>query len=120
AFSANGQRLFVGADDGTGYIYDVQSGKQAAPALVGHALAIISAAFSPDGSRIVTGSRDRTLRLWDAVLGTDLLELSESGGAYQQVWFTPDGRRIIGLTEEGTISIWDSDPDGRAHDNEQT
>ena len=30
---------------------------------------VYSAAFSPDGTRIVTASRDNTARLWDAASG---------------------------------------------------
>ena len=35
----------------------------------------MSVAFSPDGTRIVTGSEDKTAKVWDARTGTPLLEL---------------------------------------------
>jgi hypothetical protein len=40
--------------------------------LFGHDDLVCSAAFSPDGARIVTGSGDRTARIWDATTGTEL------------------------------------------------
>ena len=37
--------------------------------LRGHKYAINSAAYSPDGKHIITGSSDRTLKLWDSATG---------------------------------------------------
>ncbi|KAG2344492.1 hypothetical protein BDR05DRAFT_189862, partial [Suillus weaverae] len=37
--------------------------------LRGHTSSVLSVSFSPDGTRIVTGSRDSTVRLWDAATG---------------------------------------------------
>ncbi len=37
---------------------------------------VTSVSFSPDGTRIVTGSEDRTAKVWDARTGTPLLELN--------------------------------------------
>jgi WD40 repeat protein len=37
--------------------------------LVGHTGAVLAVAFSPDGKRVLTGSRDRTAGLWDAATG---------------------------------------------------
>ena len=38
-------------------------------ALTGHSDAVSSVSFSPDGARIVSGSHDNTVRVWDAVTG---------------------------------------------------
>lgn len=37
--------------------------------LTGHIGPVISVSFSPDGTRIVSGSLDNTLKVWDAVTG---------------------------------------------------
>ena len=43
--------------------------------LRGHEYAVLSAAFSPDGARIVTASYDHTARLWDATTGEELARI---------------------------------------------
>ena len=52
--------------------------------LYGHTDQVNCASFSPDGSRIVTGSGDGTAKVWDARMGTALLELSGHLGAVQE------------------------------------
>ena len=43
--------------------------------LEGHTGAVLSAAFSPDGTRVITASDDQTARLWDAATGKALATL---------------------------------------------
>lgn len=43
----------------------MSSGKQVGEPLVGHDDSVNSVAYSPDGTRIVSGSNDRTIRIWD-------------------------------------------------------
>ena len=65
--------------------------------LSGHADAVCSAAFSPDGSRAVTASFDKTARF-----GTEQGALAALTGAYKSVWsaaFSPDGSRVITASE---------------------
>jgi WD40 repeat protein len=53
----------------TARVWDAATGKQMG-VLLGHDEPVNSAAFSPDGSRIVTTSFDNTARIWDAHLQT--------------------------------------------------
>jgi WD40 repeat protein len=55
----------TGSHDGTAKLWDAVSGAQLLTLKV-HAGPIHSAAFSPDGSRIVTRSWDGTVKIWDA------------------------------------------------------
>src|SRR5215471_15081226 len=48
--------------------------------LTGHTGAVSSASFSPDGWRVLTGSYDRTARVWDARTGAELLALKGHTG----------------------------------------
>ena len=61
----------------------------------------MSAAFSPDGKRIVTASADKTARLWDAETGKPIGEpLKGHDGDVMSAAFSPDGKRIV--TASGT------------------
>ena len=69
-----------------------------------------SVAFSPDGRRIVSGSYDDTLRIWDAESGAALQRLTgHEGGPVTSVAFSPDGRRIVSGSWDRTLRIWDAE-----------
>ncbi len=53
------------SDDRTAKVWDAKSGAEVLT-LKGHTKEVKSAAFSPDGSRVVTGSDDKTAKVWDA------------------------------------------------------
>ena len=76
--------------------------------LYGHTNQIECVAFSPDGSRIVTSSRDGTARVWSARAGLPLLELKGHTGAVTGAAFSPNGLQIVTGNTDGTARIWDA------------
>ena len=55
-----------------------------------------SVSFSGDGSRIVSGSSDKTVRVWDAVSGECVLgPLEGHTDLVRSVSFSADGRRVV-------------------------
>ena len=60
--------------DGNAHIWDVASGKEITT-LTGHQSVVSSAAFSPDGRRVVTASADTTAIIWDASTGDQIAVL---------------------------------------------
>jgi WD40 repeat protein len=75
--------------------------------LAGHKAEILSLAVSSDGSRIVSGSQDRTMRVWDGYtfeeLGTCVHEAEVNSVA-----FSPDGSLIASGSDDCTVWIWNS------------
>ncbi|KAG9054182.1 hypothetical protein FS842_005878 [Serendipita sp. 407] len=75
--------------------------------LLGHAGVVWSVSFSPDGRFIVSGSDDRTVRLWDMETGHQLSTSFEGhSNRVISVAFSPDGRRIVSGSDK-TVRIWD-------------
>jgi WD40 repeat protein len=66
-------------------------------------------AFSPDGKRIVTTSRDNTARVWDAETGHLLATLTGHINRVNNAAFSPDGKRIVTAGEDGTARVYIAD-----------
>jgi WD40 repeat protein/serine/threonine protein kinase len=77
------------------------------PPLV-HPSAVMFAAFSPDGRRIVSGSQDGAVKLWDAISGRELLSLQAHQGMVSGEAFSPDGRRLASAGLDYTARVWDA------------
>lgn len=77
-------------------------------AIFEHELAVLSAAFSPDSSRIVTASRDKTAQLWDADTGKALGEPMLHEGAVYTAVFSADGERLLTASNDKTARLWDA------------
>jgi WD40 repeat protein len=75
----------------------------------GHTGFVASVAFSPDGSLILTGSRDETARLWKAESGQLLGILPDHDGTVWDVAFSPKGDLIATRSSSGTVRLWKTD-----------
>ncbi|KAJ3805075.1 hypothetical protein F5876DRAFT_1607, partial [Lentinula aff. lateritia] len=79
------------------------------PKTTGHGDWVNSVAFSPDGTRVVSGSHNKTLRIWDARTGTQIGEpLQGHDHSVNSVAFSPDGTRIVSGSHDKTLRIWNS------------
>ena len=66
-----------------------------------------SAKFSPDGTRIGSGSAAQ-IKLWDTATG-EVVATLPNAAPLSRVAFSPDGTRVVG-THHNTIRIWDGTP----------
>ncbi len=77
--------------------------------LIGHQGVVVSAVFSPNGERILSGGADKTLRLWDVRSGQELLVLNRHTASVQKVAFLPGGRLAASASADKSVRLWDLD-----------
>jgi WD40 repeat protein len=75
--------------------------------LTEHQGEVTSVAVSPDGRRIVSGSKDSTLVVWDLEAGAPIHRLVGHRDWVRCVAVSPDGRRIVSGSDDKTVAIWD-------------
>ncbi|RKY21747.1 MAG: hypothetical protein DRQ55_03120, partial [Planctomycetota bacterium] len=73
--------------------------------LVGHDGTVLSARFSPDGSRALTASADGTAKVWD-VARTRCLFTLPHGAPVRVAEYSPDGRAVLTGGDDGQARIW--------------
>jgi serine/threonine protein kinase len=76
---------------------------------VGHTGAIENVAFTPDGTRLVTVSQDKTARVWDVPTGQVLKTLTGATDAIRGLAVLPDNRRAVTAGWGGSVRLWDLD-----------
>jgi WD40 repeat protein len=65
------------------------------------------AALSSDGRRVLSGTKDKIIRLWDLESGKEIQHFTGHGNHIRNLAFLPDGRRILSVSYDGTAKIWD-------------
>jgi WD40 repeat protein len=113
-FSPDGRRIVTYGSSGAS-IWDAETGKQLAVLKAqlkeGHKhlpYYVLGAAFSSDGTRVVTADIDKTARIWDAASGKEIVVLDGHGGDVKIAAFSPDGARVVTASEDKTARIWDA------------
>ena len=104
-------RAYITNEAGTSYgdVKTFTTAFQCLRTLTGHTDIVLSASYSPDGTKIVSASRDMTIKIWDANTGSCLKTLT---GHTDYVWsasYSPDGTKIVSAGSwDNTIKIWDA------------
>jgi WD40 repeat protein len=105
ALSHDGDYFLVGAHEKTLHIFEKGTGTAVHTPLEGHASVILSAAFSPDRTTIVSGSYDKSLWLWDSRIDLDVS--ASLASVICSVAFCPDVKRFVSAS--CVIRLWDTD-----------
>jgi WD40 repeat protein len=67
---------------------------------------VLSASFSPDGTKIITTSFDGAARIWETQTWTLLHTLTGHTHAVLSASFSPDGTKIVTASTDRTARIW--------------
>jgi eukaryotic-like serine/threonine-protein kinase len=100
-------RLLIGCEDTMLYCWAVARGGE--PIIYrGHKKEITSVAWSPDDTKIVSSSRDRTVRIWDAFTDKVLSIYRGHTKDVHTVAWSPDGTYIASAGEDKAVRVWDA------------
>jgi WD40 repeat protein len=83
-----------------------------AGAFCGHTDSILCLAIAPDGRRALSGSADKTVRLWDVMTGLELRRFLGHTDDVTSVAFSPDGKRAVSGGSDRTVRVWDVETGG--------
>ena len=75
--------------------------------LSGHTRGVTSVSCSPDGTCIVSGSWDNTVRVWEVATGTEVVKLEGHTGRVNSASWSPDGTRIVSGSYDNTVRVWE-------------
>ena len=88
---------------------DVQAAAPAPAAAVrtlqGHTGAVLSVHVSPDGQHVVSGSDDKTVRIWSMADGSAVRTLQGHTGMVHSVHVSPDGQHVVSGSVDKTVRI---------------
>src|SRR5437660_665982 len=78
--------------------------------LKGHTEAVYAVGFTPDGKHVITGSFDKTLKMWETATGKDIKTFGGAAGHQNLVLalsISNDGQMLASGSSDNTAKIWD-------------
>ena len=106
--SPNNNQLAVGYEDGVVRLFDLNSG-ECLVTFSGHKTAVTCLNFDEEGMRLVSGSKDTNIIVWDTVAEAGLYRLSGHKGPITQCCFLTKQNLLISSSEDTLVKFWDLD-----------
>ena len=112
AFSPDGDKLALTRSNGWVSIWDVRSWDDSRITSLTnftiHTGPVNGVAWSPYGTRLVSGGSDRVLRIWEAETGEFVHLLNGHTGSINCVDWSPDGKIIASGSDDMSVILWDA------------
>ncbi len=124
AWSPDSQTLAVTGDAGGAHapgasdqrnrnviLWDAGTGNRIGEPLLGHESGVTAAAFSPDGSVLVSGDFNGDILMWDVGTQARRGDRIATGSSVNVLRFSPDGTTLASGHSDGRLRLWDMSPD---------
>ncbi|KDN40401.1 hypothetical protein RSAG8_08164, partial [Rhizoctonia solani AG-8 WAC10335] len=111
AFSPDAKLIISGyGNPGTTVqLWDMQRRQRASDPFKGHTSTVCSVGFSPNGTRVVSASFDKSIRVWDVERSATVVgPIKGHARAVHSAAFSPDGSQIVSCSEDHTLRLWDT------------
>lgn len=73
----------------------------------GHAEAVTAVKFAQNGKYILTGSRDKSIKLWERSSGNEIASFREHSATIKDITLTEDENYVVSISADGYMYVWD-------------
>ncbi|KAJ8593613.1 WD40 repeat-like protein [Rhizopogon salebrosus TDB-379] len=104
-----GERMMTCSWDGSLRVWDVERGKQIGEDWRDQGAGMNTIALSPDGKKVLSGSNDDAVRLWDNDTAKIIARwMGQTAGVTSLCW-SRDGRRAVSGAYDARVRVWDAE-----------
>ena len=75
--------------------------------LIGHSARVTALVATPDGTEVISGSEDHTIKVWNLASGTERYTLVGHSGSVTALVVTPDAKYVVSASRDKTLKVWD-------------